>query len=62
MSVFIDRLFPTAFVCPMPAFIDRPSRGQEEVRPEPNHAKMPRYQGYTKGVTVTVPQYCNGVN
>ena len=62
MSVFIDRPFSTAFVCPKSAFIDMSSWEQEEARPEPNHDKMPRYQGYIKGVTVTVPQYCNGIN
>ena len=62
MSDFIYRPFPTAFVCPMSAFIDRPSQEQEEARPEPNHARMPRYQGYTNGVTITAPQYCSGIN
>ena len=38
------------------------SWSQEEARPEPNHARMPRYQGYTNGVTITAPQYCSGIN
>ena len=62
MSDFIDRPCATAFVCPMTAFIDRPLQGQEEARPEPNHARMLQYQGYINGVTTTVPQYCSGVD
>ena len=58
----IDRPFPTTFVCPMSAFIERQSQEQEEVRPEPNHARMPQYQGYTNGVTIKEPQYCSGIN
>ena len=52
----------TAVVCPMSAFIDRPSWEQEEARPEPNHTRMLRYQGYTNGVTITVLQYCSEIN
>ena len=63
MLDLINRPCATAFVFPMAAFIDRPSQEQEEARPEPNHARMPQYQGYINGVTTTaVPQYCSGIN
>ena len=36
----------TAVVCPMSAYIVRPSQEQKEVWPKPNHARMPWYQGH----------------
>ena len=62
MSDFIDRPCATAFVCPMSAFVDRPSQEQEKASPELNHSRSCDTKATLMELLLIVPQYYCGIN